>query len=105
MARNQFFPDFWRNKIPDPDFFYPKASPDRDGVNKKSSRIGYAVPQEKGIKQKSCCYQALVSRNSVAERKDTYSAVCSKSQIHVISIMKFFTKFKGDSCPHPSRSL
>ena len=45
------FPDFWKNRIPDPDFFGLKPSRDQDGANKKKfSQIGRAVLEEIGRK-------------------------------------------------------
>ena len=43
------FPDFRKNRIPDPEFFGLKPSRDQDEANKKKfSQIGPAVPEEIG---------------------------------------------------------
>ena len=40
------FPDFRKNRTPDPDFFSLKPSRDQDGANKKRlSQIGPAIPE------------------------------------------------------------
>ena len=44
--KNWFFPDFWKNWIPDLNFFGLKPSRDQDGANKKKfSQIGPAVSE------------------------------------------------------------
>ena len=44
--RTEIIPDFRKNRIPDPEFFGLKPSPDQDGANKKRfSQIGPAVPE------------------------------------------------------------
>ena len=46
MAEKSIFPDFRKNRIPDPDFFGLKPSRDQDRANKKKvSQIGPAVPE------------------------------------------------------------
>ena len=52
MAGKSIFPDFRKNRIPNPDFFGLKPSRDQDGANKKKfSQIGPAVPEEIGREQ------------------------------------------------------
>ena len=49
--RTEIIPDFWKNRIPDPEFFGLKPPRDQDGANKKKfSQIGPAVPEEIGDK-------------------------------------------------------
>ena len=44
LVGNRFFPDFLKNRTPDPEFFSLKPSRDQDGANKKRfSQIGPAV--------------------------------------------------------------
>ena len=46
MAGKSIFPDFRKNRIPDPEFLGQKPSRDQDGANKKKfSQIGPAVPE------------------------------------------------------------
>ena len=45
IVKIRVFPDFRKNRIPDPEFFGLKPSRDQDGANKKKfSQIGPAVP-------------------------------------------------------------
>ena len=48
MAGKSIFPDFQKNRISDPEFFFDLKPPlDQDGANKKRiSQIGPAVPEE-----------------------------------------------------------
>ena len=37
ILKSGFFPDFQKNRIPDPEFFWPKPPSDKDGANQKKS--------------------------------------------------------------------
>ena len=43
--RTEIIPDFQKNRIPDPEFIWPKTTCDQDRAKKNFGQIGPAVPE------------------------------------------------------------